>query len=303
MAIDALCRKAYTARDREVFLTKEENKARRALQATATAIAKAAKIIGRKTADAYRAIDPDVKRHLAQLPALSFSLFTRGEEVRPAPADAHTPVVFVPGLGATGAAFRLMRWYLRLHGFRRCYPAHFAPGMGMRERARHLASLVRKVRRTTGEKKVDLVAHSLGGIVARLAISDFRLGSSIRILITLGSPHRGTYPARYGNTSILHDLRPGSELLSRLLEKPLPERMRTVCFWSRNDLFVLPAESAILPGSETVDLTPATHYSYLLHPAVFERVRRILTSKTPEGVPMVKGKGRGEEKKKNEEKH
>lgn len=264
--------------DREVILTERKNKARRALQATGSAIVKAAKIIGEKSADAYRAIDPDVKRHLAQLPALSFSLFTRGEEVRPAPADVHTPVVFVPGLGATGAAFRLMRWYFRLHGFRRCYPAHFESGMGMRERARHLAGLVRKVRRVTGEKKVDMVAHSLGGIVARLAIADHRLGPSVQTLVTLGSPHQGTYPARYGNTPILHDLRPGSELLSRLAQKPLPARIRVVCLWSRNDLFVLPAESAILPGSEHIDLTPATHYSYLLHPAVFERVRRVLTS-------------------------
>ncbi len=274
MLVDALCRKAYTAGDREVLLTKWKNKARRAFQATGSAIVKAAKFIGEKTADAYRAIDPDVKRHLAQLPALSFSLFTRGEEVRPAPADAHAPIVFVP------AAFRLMRLYFRLHGFRRCYPAHFESGMGMRERAMHLASLVRKVRRVTGEKKVDMVAHSLGGIVARLAIAEHRLGPSLRTLVTLGSPHQGTYPARYGNTQLLRDLRPGSELLSRLAEKPLPARIRVVCLWSKNDLFVLPAESAILPGSENIDLTPATHYSYLLHPAVFERVRRVLTSPT-----------------------
>lgn len=264
----------------EGLLAEKKNKAKRLLQTTASAIAQASKFIGKKAADAYRAIDPDVKRHLVQLPALSFSLFTRGEEVRPAPADAHAPIVFVPGLGATGAAFRLMRLYFRLHGFRRCYPAHFESGMGMRERAMHLASLVRKVRRVTGEKKVDMVAHSLGGIVARLAIAEHRLGPSLRTLVTLGSPHQGTYPARYGNTQLLRDLRPGSELLSRLAEKPLPARIRVVCLWSKNDLFVLPAESAILPGSENIDLTPATHYSYLLHPAVFERVRRVLTSPT-----------------------
>jgi pimeloyl-ACP methyl ester carboxylesterase len=249
-----------------------------ALAATGRAITDAAKYLGRKAADAYRSIDPDVQRHLVQLPALAFSLLSNGDEVKPGRPDGHTPVVFVPGLGASGATFRLMRWYLGLHGFRRCYPIRFASDMTLRERARHLARRVRDVRRATGSAKVDLVAHSLGGIVARLAIADGRLGSSVRTLVTLGSPHQGTYPARYGNTEILRDLRPDSEFLARLSGRPLPARLRVVCLWSRNDLFVLPSESAVLPGSQAIDLTPATHYSYLLHPAVFERVRQILST-------------------------
>lgn len=44
----------------------------------------------------------------------------------------------------------------------------------------------------TGDQKVDILAHSMGGLVARNYISDFSRAQNIRKLFTLGTPHLGS---------------------------------------------------------------------------------------------------------------
>jgi len=243
------------------------------LSAIGRALAAGGAFVGRQAAAAYRAVDPDVQRHLVQLPLLAYSLFVpREAEIVPGEPDGHAPVVFVHGLGANRGAFLLMAGYFWLGGRKRTYRVDFDGGSSLEERAAALAAYVERVSAATGEAQVDLVAHSLGGLVARLAIAEHGLGPRLRTLVTLGTPHRGTYPARYANTEITRDLRPGSELMERLSRSPLPAGLRTITFFSANDLFVLPADSAVLEGATQIDATPFTHYSYLIDPDGFRLV-------------------------------
>ena len=247
------------------------------LSAVGQATAQAGVFVGRKFADGYRSIDPDVMRHLAQVPLLSYSLLvSRHAVIDPGKSDGHAPLIFVHGLGGNRGAFLLMAWYLRLQGRRRSYKIHFESGQSFDEMAEALARFVCDVKKVTGEKKVEIVAHSMGGIVARLAIHEHRLTKSVKTLITLGTPHRGTYPARFANTNLTRELRPDSDLMSRLVKRPWPRRVRGVTFWSRNDLFVLPAESAAAEGTEQIEVTPFTHYSYLIDPKSWAAVERAL---------------------------
>ena len=243
------------------------------------AAVKTGTFVGRKVADGYRKIDPDVMRHLAQVPLLSYSLFvSRREEIDPGLPDGHPPLIFVHGLGGNRGNFLLMAWYLRLHGRRRSYKIHFEGGQSMEEMAAALAGFVRDVKKATGERGVEMVAHSLGGIVARMAVSEHRLASSVETLITLGTPHKGTYTARYANTTVIRDMRPESDLIKRLNGKPWPKKVRGVTFWSRNDLFVLPPEAAAVEGTEQVEMTPFTHYSYLIAPKSWIAVGKALNT-------------------------
>ena len=238
---------------------------------------KAGGAIGRKIADGYGAIDPDVMRHLLQVPLLSYSLFvSRSEDIEAGEPDGYSPLIFVHGLGSHGGEFLLLSRYLRMMGRKRSYAIRFDDDQSVVEKAAALARFIRDVKKATGEAQVEVVAHSLGGVVARLAIANHRLGTSVQTLITLGSPHNGTYPARFGATSDLLDLRPDSELMEKLNSRPWPKNVRGVTFWSRNDLLILPAESAAMEGAEQVDTTPFTHYSYLLDPRSWVAVARAL---------------------------
>jgi len=233
--------------------------------------------LGEQVVAGYRFLDPDVVRHVAQTPLLALTLLApRRVPVAACEPDGHPPLVLVHGLGGNRGTVLPLAWYLRLHGRKRSYCVHFDGGTPIPELAAALAQFVEEVKAATGEPAVDMVAHSLGGIVARLAIEDHGLAGSVHTLVTLGTPHQGTHPARYANTPCLRDLRLDSPLVARLRDTPWPEGVRGVTLWSRNDLFVLPPESATVPGAEAVDMTPFTHYSYLVDPRAWVAVARAL---------------------------
>jgi len=251
----------------------------RILGAVGRGLVVAGRFVGAKAAAAYRGVDPDVRRHIAQLPLMSYSLFARkGRPVEAGTPDGHPPIVFVHGLGGGRGDFVPMALYLRHKGRRRSYSMRFEGGGNVEDLGAQLAAFVREVLEVTGEPQVDVVAHSLGGVAALVAIVDHDLGCRVRCVVTLGSPLGGTYAARLGNTPVTWDLRPGSPFLERLRKLPLPASVRATSFWSASAVVILPPESARLFGSQQIEMTPLTHYGYLLHPRSWKAICQALTS-------------------------
>lgn len=59
-------------------------------------------------------------------------------------------------------------------------------------RAKELAVQIDEVLRITGASKVNIIAHSMGGLDARYLISSLGYGDRVASLTTIGTPHRGT---------------------------------------------------------------------------------------------------------------
>ena len=237
-------------------------------------------LIGSKVVKNYNKIDPDVIRHLLQIPLLSYSLLVpRHEKLDPIEPDGYPPLIFVHGFGGNRGNFLLMSWYLRLLGRRRSYKIHFDSEQSIKSMTAALARFINDVRKVTGENQVEIVAHSLGGLISRLAISKYRLSPHVKTLITLGSPHHGTYSARYANTAIIKEIRPDSKLIKELEKKHWPKGVRGVTFWSKNDLMILPSESAAMDGTTKIEATPFTHYSYLIDPKSWAAVGKKLENR------------------------
>ncbi len=57
--------------------------------------------------------------------------------------------------------------------------------------AKHLADFIDKVLEATGAEKVDIVAHSMGGLVARAAIKWYGCENKVRKLLLIGTPNQG----------------------------------------------------------------------------------------------------------------
>lgn len=63
-------------------------------------------------------------------------------------------------------------------------------------------ALVEKIE-ALGHERVDIIAHSLGGLDARYAIAKLGLSSRVRSLVTIGTPHHGTPLANWAHAGPL----------------------------------------------------------------------------------------------------
>lgn len=253
------------------------------LMATGRGLAWAGRLAARGARSAWKAIDPDIPRHLAQLPLLSYTLVAKRDvPVEAQTPDGHRPLVYVHGLGGNRGNFLPMGVWMRGAGRRRAWSVDFRGLSDIDAMAERLAEFLRLVLEVSPDAdRVDLVAHSLGGLVSRQAILDH--GAPVADLVTLGTPHGGTWAARYGNTSILRELRPDGPRITRLQSTPLPSAVRATALWSRADILIVPGENARLSGAVELDMTPFTHYSYLIDPRGFANVADALAGRAVEG--------------------
>lgn len=203
---------------------------------------------------------------------------------RPTPADGTAPLVLVHGWGGSHTDFLPMSLYLRKHGRRRLFSVRFGVGESIPERVERLRAFLSQVRRLNPDRPMDVVAHSLGGIVARLALAEPGLEGSVGTLLTLGSPHGGSSTANYFPNEVARALRPDAWLVHRLRHLQPPKGVRLVSFWSANDIVVPQARAAAFPGARQVNMSPFTHYGYLVDGRSWAAVERALRGAQQAGV-------------------
>lgn len=126
-------------------------------------------------------------------------------------------------------------------------------------------------------KKVDIVAHSMGGLIAYYYIK--RLGGhrAVRKLITLGTPFRGTWAALLGTVLFglvskgVSQMLPRSSFLKEL-HAPNRNRVRTKVYSLAAQYDTIsPPESCFLKGA-TNRILPLGHASLLIDKRVFQNL-------------------------------
>ena len=189
---------------------------------------------------------------------------------RLAPDGDRTPVVFVHGYGGSPANFLWLAWLLRRRGFPALAAIGYPPfGGSVLDKARRLAEGVEGVLERTGASRVDLVAHSLGGIVARLYLRELGGARRVRRLVTLGTPHQGTRVAALSPDPLARSLSPGSRLLGDLArEDPVPVLVPVVSIFSTFDAKLLPARNGVYPGAMNIEVDGIGHDAMLFSPRI-----------------------------------
>ncbi len=237
--------------------------------------------ISRAAVNAHASVDPDARKDIAWMPVVALaSIGPMKELVKPLPADGHRPVIFVHGLAGYRGNFLPMRSWLRLHGRKRTY------AVGLRGRTipqqaaelRRFIAQVVEVNQLVPGAQIDLVAHSMGGVVSRLAMHDPGTAERVATLITLGSPHGGTFAARFAGGPITTELRRDSSLMTQLnRDRPWKSRTRLVCFWSSGDPLMQPAETATIPGADNREIDGFSHLDWLMRKRAWMDVGDALT--------------------------
>jgi len=129
--------------------------------------------------------------------------------------------------------------------------------------ARQLGWFVDEVRAATGAATVDLVGHSMGGVVARYYVQLAGGDPAVSHLVTLGSPHAGTDVSAIGIGHPARELLLGSKLVTRLAAAPPPQHARVTAIWSRADALVPGLRQPAPAGAEVVMFDDLGHVTLL----------------------------------------
>ena len=141
--------------------------------------------------------------------------------------------------------------------------------------ARSLLRTFRALREERPGEPIDVVAHSMGGLIVRLVLSrEPELAAGIRRIVTLGTPHHGTALLRWFRSG------PVYRMMSRESEflRELPDfaasapQAEVLTVATAHDQVVYPVETAHLPGAEQVTLEGVGHVGMLTERAVRARV-------------------------------
>jgi pimeloyl-ACP methyl ester carboxylesterase len=156
-----------------------------------------------------------------------------------------TPILLVHGMVDNRSIFALLRRALHRRGFGRVHTVNYSPFTSdVREAARRFGRHVEALCAESGYERVHVIAHSLGGVVARYFVQ--RLGGDARVhtLVTLGSPHGGTHAAHLLPLPLTRQLRPGSDLVAELARPAYECRTRFLAVWSDLDQLIYPKRHA-----------------------------------------------------------
>lgn len=207
---------------------------------------------------------------------------------RPAPAlprsPAAVPTVLLHGFADNRSVFVLLRRALARRGPHPVECLNYSPlTCDIRAAADLLGRHVEEICARTGHHEVDIVGHSLGGLIARYYVQ--RLGGDrrVRTLVTLGTPHSGTTVAPLASAHpIVRQMRPGSPVIEEL-RLPAPGcRTRFVSFWSDLDRIMAPVETARVDHPDllvqNVRVSGIGHLALPVHPAVADSIREALES-------------------------
>ncbi|MBY8880417.1 esterase/lipase family protein [Actinacidiphila acidipaludis] len=207
-----------------------------------------------------------------------------GPPARPgAKAKSRPPVLLVHGFVDNRSAFALLRRSLQRNGWTRIQAVNYSPlTSDVRTAAAVLGTHIERICEESGERRVDIVAHSLGGLIARYYVQRLGGDAQVRTLVTLGTPHNGTraIPALIPHP-LARQMRPGSAVLEELAKPVRRCRTRFVAFWSDLDQLMIPVESARLehPGlsAKNIKVTGIGHLALPVHGAVAAEIRRELS--------------------------
>jgi pimeloyl-ACP methyl ester carboxylesterase len=173
------------------------------------------------------------------------------------------PIILLHGYAMNRANFLLLALRLRRAGLGPVIGFEYWSLGRTGEAARQLARFVDEVRAATGAREVDLIGHSMGGVVGRYYVSLGGGDGVVHNLVTLGSPHSGTELSSLSLGHPARELVLGSALLTRLAAAPPPAHTRVTVVWSLADALVPGARQLALPGAAVLTFPDLGHVSLL----------------------------------------
>jgi pimeloyl-ACP methyl ester carboxylesterase len=127
---------------------------------------------------------------------------------------------------------------------------------------------VSRVTQATGLPPL-MVCHSMGGLAARAWLKAMKSEGRIHHVVTLGTPHRGTWLARFGRGANGRQMQLAGQW-HQLLDHDMPAHRPALftCWYSNCDNIVFPCSTATLPGADNRLVHGAAHVQLAFLPEI-----------------------------------
>ena len=185
-------------------------------------------------------------------------------------------VVFIHGIFCNRGFWN--PWLKRLQGTGHAFVAvNLEPLFGSIDDYTPLVdAAVQKVTQATGLAPL-LVCHSMGGLAARAWLQTMKAEARVHHVVTIGTPHGGTWLARYGRGKNGLQMRLSSEWQTGLNHgMPAGRHALFTCWYSSSDNIVFPASTATLPGADNRLMRGKAHVQMAFTPQLVDATLSML---------------------------
>jgi len=148
-----------------------------------------------------------------------------------------------------------------------------------------IETAVLQVTQATGMAPV-IVAHSMGGLAVRAWLCGVHADDRVHSVITIGTPHRGTWLAAMGLAHNAREMRYGCDWVETLGHREAQaRRVLFTCFYSHCDNIACPATTGTLLGADNRHVEGMAHVQLAFQDVVFEALWTRVAHGAPSGEP------------------
>lgn len=204
--------------------------------------------------------------------------FFKPEKTTTPVSDERPPILLIHGYMMRGWTLLYLKKRLEKDGWNQVYTWSYTPPFKkISYYAGLLESKVNDILKETSQTKIILIAHSMGGLLARYYIGPLKKKSSVEKLVTIGTPHKGTQLWSFTYSPCGIEMRPKSNFLKKL--GLIPATIETLSIFSSFDEIILPYQSSRLKGKNVLnkEFTNLGHMSLVFSAQVYEEVRSFLS--------------------------
>ena len=187
------------------------------------------------------------------------------------------PVLLIHGLADSEKSMELMKLRLKKAAWN-AVSVSLVPSDGSAPLEQLAAQLANYIQiRFSPQQKIDIVAFSMGGVVARYYLQ--KLGGAARVerFVCISAPNHGSLLAYLSTKPGCRQMRPGSEFLT-VLNRDFTgmQTVRCLSIWTPLDLTIIPASSSRLETGISMRTWAVAHPLMILQRGCFENIARFL---------------------------
>ncbi len=190
------------------------------------------------------------------------------------PTRPDVPVLFIHGVLHNTATFAWIKQKMALSGWRNFRAVNLSTTQhSIAQMAEQTLETMDRMRTQFGAPQVDIVSHSLGGILARYVLQLMNQDGVVRRLITLGTPHQGTELSRYSLFTHLRELAPGSRTIEDLKNAPALVKTQAISISGNLDMLLWPRNTGHWSGVRNIHLKGVGHAGLLFSKRVLQIIQ------------------------------